>query len=137
MCDELVHHLQRAGDNARRDDVADGLTGVFHALEHAEHRFIGLRRFDKPHQHLRDDAEHPFAADDRAAQIVALHLLAAVGFRAEPNDLAVGQHHFETEHVVGGDAVFERVRSAGIGGHIAADGAGGLAGRIGRIEQPL
>ena len=33
--------------------------------------------------------------------------------------------------MVDGDAVLERVRSAGIGGHVAADGAGALARRIG------
>ena len=50
---------------------------------------------------------------------------------AKPQDRAVGQHGFESEHVVGRYAVFKRVRAAGVGGHVAADGAGGLAGRVG------
>ena len=46
---------------------------------------------------------------------------------------AVGQHHFDAEHVVDRDAVLERVRPAGVGRHVAADRAGPLARRIGGV----
>ena len=133
--DELVHHLQRAGHNACGDNFADRLARVVHALEHAQHRFVSLRRADEPDQHLRDDAEHPFTADHRAAQIVAVHLLAAFGLRSEPDNFAVRQDHFETQHMVGRDAIFQRVWATGVGSHIAADGTGRLAGRVRREEQ--
>ena len=133
--DELVHHLHGAGHDARRDDAADRLAGVVHAFKNAEHRLVSLGRPGEPDQHLRDDAKHPFAADDRPAQIVTVHLLAAVGSGSQPNHFAIGQHHLEAEHVVGRDAVFERVRPAGVGGHVAADGASRLARRIGCVEQ--
>ena len=37
--------------------------------------------------------------------------------------------------MVRGHAVFESVRSAGVGTDVATDGAGGLAGGIGRVKQ--
>ena len=41
--DRLVEHLQRGGDDAGADDVADGVGGVVDRLEDAEQRAIGLR----------------------------------------------------------------------------------------------
>ena len=54
---------------------------------------------------------------------------------AEPHDLAGHQHQLAAEHVVGGDAVFEAMHAAGILRHIAADSAGDLRGRIGRVIE--
>ena len=56
------------------------------------------------------------------------------GHAAGVDDGAIGQHGFEAEDVVGGDAVAEGVRAAGVFGDVAADGAGALAGGIGREE---
>ena len=78
-------------------------------------------------QTLRDDAEGPFGADDDAGQIVAGIVLRRA---AGAHDPAIGQHQFDAEDVIDGDAVFERVRPAGVGGDVAADGAGPLARRI-------
>ena len=49
------------------------------------------------------------------------------------DDAAVGQDDLDAEDVVDGDAVLERVRPAGVGGDVAADGAGALAGRVGGV----
>ena len=46
-------------------------------------------------------------------------------------DRAVAQHGLHAEHVIDGHAVLERVRAAGVGGHVAADRAGALARRVG------
>ena len=54
---------------------------------------------------------------------------------ANANDFAVGQDEFERGDVIGGDAVGERVRAAGIFSDVAADGAGFLAGGIGSEVQ--
>ncbi len=43
-----------------------------------------------------------------------------------PPDAAAGEHDFEPEHEVARDAVGKRLRAAGIGGEIAADGAASL-----------
>ena len=69
----------------------------------------------------------PSRADDDAGQVVARVVF---GRPARTHDPAVGQHEFDAEDVVDGDAVFERVRAAGVGGDVAADGAGPLARRV-------
>jgi hypothetical protein len=56
---------------------------------------------------------------------------------ADAQDLAVDQHQFDAEHVVGGQAVFEAVHAAGILRDVAADRAGDLRGRIGRVVEAL
>ena len=126
----LVHHLQRGRDDARADDLADRLRRVVDRFEHAEHRAAALRIARQPHPDLGDDAERPFAADDRADQVEPGRI-----FRrpADLHDLAVGQYHLDAQHVVHRDAVLERVRAAGVRGHVAADRAGPLARRIGCV----
>ncbi len=47
---------------------------------------------------------------------------------------AVGQDRFQSEYVVRGDAVRQGVRTTRVFRDISADGAGLLAGRIGRVE---
>ena len=54
---------------------------------------------------------------------------------AQANDLARHQHQLAAEQVVGGHAVFQAVHAAGILRHVAADRAGDLRGRIGRIVE--
>ena len=55
----------------------------------------------------------------------------------EPHDLAADQHHLDAEDVVGGQPVFEAVHAAGVLGDVAADRAGDLRGRVGRIVETL
>ncbi len=68
----------------------------------------------------------------RPSKIVALRIEIVA---AEFDDLAIHQHHLDFQDVVGRDAVFEAMRAAGVHGDVAADGAGELARRIGRIEE--
>ena len=133
--DELIHHLHRAGNDARSDDIADGLAGVLDVFENTEHGLVSLRGFDELNQHAGDDAEHSLTTNHPAAQVIAIWLFAAARFGAEPDDLAVGQHHLKTEHVIGGDTVLKRVRSAGVHGHITADRTGRLAGGVRREKK--
>ena len=53
------------------------------------------------------------------------------------DDLAVEGDQPHAEQVVDGDAVFQAMRAAGIHRDIAADGAGELRGRIGRVEEAV
>ena len=103
---------------------------------------VGEKRGHGPHlarmgneldRQFGDDAEGAFRADEKAGQVVADHALA--GGHAGPDDLTVGQHGGKPQHVVAGDAVLDAGRPAGIGGGVAAERAGGQAGRIGRIEK--
>ena len=49
------------------------------------------------------------------------------------NHLAIGQHHFQPQNVVGGNSIGQGVGTAGILRHVAADRAGLLAGGVGRV----
>ncbi len=126
--DALIHHFQSRRNDAGADDVADGIGRVVDRFEDAQHGAHALRIARQPNPDLGDDGQGSFAADEHAGQIEAGIVF---GRAAELDDRAIGQHHFDAQHVIDGDAVFERVRAAGVGGHVAADGAGPLARRIG------
>ena len=96
----------------------------------ARTRLHRLRLLENAHDDLGRDAEGALGAHEHARQIEAERVARAA---AQPHDLAVGHDHFEAEHVVGGHAVLERVRAAGVVGDVAADGARLLAGRIGGV----
>ena len=97
-----------------------------------QHGARAFRPLQDAHGDLGDDAEQTFRAGDDAEEIVAagVEMLAA-----EANDLAGDEHQFAAEQVVGGHAVFEAVDAAGILRHVAADAAGDLRGRIGRVVE--
>ncbi len=94
---------------------------------------ISLGLAQQLHRDGGRDADRAFGADEESRQIVAIGF---GRFAAELHDLAAGQHHFDAGHVVHGDAVQQGMRSAGILGHVAADGAGLLAGGIGCEVKP-
>ena len=83
---------------------------------------------------LGDHAQHAFRADEQPREIKAGLVL--VRAPAEPRRSAVRQHHFQAQHIIARDAVFQAARAAGVGGDVAADGAIRAAGGIGRIKQP-
>ena len=78
--------------------------------------------------------ELALGAADEAEEVVAgrVHRLAA-----DIEDLAVQGDEARAEEIVGGDAVFEAMGAARVHRDIAADRAGELGGRIGRIEEAL
>ena len=55
---------------------------------------------------------------------------------AELEYLTVGQHRGQVEHVVAGGAVLDGAQAAGVGGDVAADRAGLLAG-VGRVHEAV
>ena len=127
----LIHHLQRRGDDAGADDLADRVGGV---VDRSRTRRACVRtafglRVSRT-QTLVTMAKRPLAADDRAGQVEPGRIF---GRAADLHDAAVGQHGLDAQHVIDGDAVLERVRPAGVGGHVAADRAGPLARRIGGV----
>src|ERR1051326_1493449 len=54
---------------------------------------------------------------------------------AEAVHAAVFEYDFHAEDVVDGDAVLERMKPAGVSRDVAADTAGALRGRIGRVME--
>ena len=100
-------------------------------VEERDERLHRLRHRHHPQPDLRGDAERALGADERAEQVVA----GRVELRAaERDDLAVGEHDLQPADVVGGEAVLEAVRAAGVLGDVAADRADDLA-RVGRVEE--
>ena len=87
---------------------------------------------ENPHGDLGDDAKQSLRAGHQAEQVVAVgvQMLAA-----EADDLAGDQHHLDAEHVVGGQPVFQAMHAAGIFRDVAADRAGDLRRRVGRVEE--
>ena len=81
-----------------------------------------------PQHDLGGDAEGALGADEGAEQVVA------GGVAVERHQRAVGEHHLQPDHVVGGEAVLEAVCPAGVLGHVAADRADDLAGGVRRVE---
>ena len=121
-----------AGNDARGDDRRDRAAGRVGVGEGGEQRLDRLGRAQQPHRDLGRDPERALRADERADEVVA----GGVGRRAgaELDDLAVGRDDLEARHVVGGEAVLQAVRAAGVLGHVAADRADLLARRVGRVE---
>lgn len=76
--------------------------------------------------HLGGQRQGALGADDELGQVVAGGDLGDLAAGAD--DLAGGQRRLQAEHVVAGDAVFDRAHAAGVGADVAADAGGQLAG---------
>ena len=128
-----VHHLHAARDDAGADDRGDAIAGVCGRGKADQQCPRRWRLFEDAHGDLGDYPEQALGAGHHPHQIVALgiEMLAA-----EADDLAVHQHHFEAEQIVGGEPVFEAVHAARIFRDIAPDRAGDLARRVGRVIKP-
>ena len=131
---ERVHHLDGGGHDARGDDVGHHVARRGDRREVGQQRLHGLGHPHQPHGDLRDDPERALRAEHHAAQ-VRPGLLAGVA--ADRHQRAVGQHDLGGQHVVGGEPVLEAVRAAGVLRDVAADRAHLLAGRVGRVVQPV
>ena len=114
------------------DDPRHAFAGRLDLREADHQRARRLRLLQDPHRDLGDDAEQAFRSGDDPHQVVARGL---GGLAADPDDLARDQHDLAAEHVVGGHAVFQAMHAAGILRDIAADRAGDLRRRIGRIVK--
>ena len=77
------------------------------------------------HRDLGRDGESALGADEQLGQVVPARALDELAARAQ--HLAIGQHHFESEHVMAGHAVANGPHAAGVGGHVPAERAALLA----------
>ena len=116
------------------DHRGHGVAGLADVVE-AGHDAARQQRFG--HQLDRDlggHRQHPLAADDDAQQVEpgAVQRIAAEFHRLARRRKAA---HFL--HVVKREPVFQAMHAAGVFGHVAADGAGDLAGRVRRVVQPV
>ena len=127
-----VHHFHAARNDAGADDFGHALAGGLDLRETDHQRPRGFGLLQDPHRDLGDDAEQALGAGDDSHQVVARGL---GRLAADLDDFARDQHDFAAQHVVGGHAVFQAMHAAGILRDIAADRAGDLRRRIGRIVK--
>ena len=128
----LVEHLEAGRDDAGGDHVGDRVAGFPDVVEARHDAARDLRLRDQPDRRLDDHREHAFAADQHAHQVVAGRI---ERLRAERDRLARGGVAAHAQHVVQGQAVLQAVHAARVLGDVAADRAGDLAARIGRVVE--
>src|SRR5437588_8116463 len=127
---DAIQHLDRDRGDGAGGDFGHGAARVFAGFVNSQDSFHQFGFAHQPDGHLGDQGHGAFGAGEQAREVVA----GQVGQAAGLNHFAMGQHQFQAQYVVGGDPVGQSVRAAGVFGHVAADGAGALAGRVGRIE---
>ena len=84
---------------------------------------------------LGDHPECALAADEQFGQAQSGDVLQARA--AQSHRGAVGEHHLQAEHVVGGDAVLHAAQPAGVGGDVPADAADLVGRRVRRVPQAV
>ena len=129
----LVHHLKACGNDARGDQCSDGIAGIADVGKagHEAAGHGGPRH--QPHRDLGREGEHTLGADHQCQQVQAWCI---GGQAAELHRFAGRSVAAHAQHVVQGQAVLEAMHATGVLGDVAADGAGNLAGGIGRVVQP-
>src|SRR6185503_19933974 len=78
------------------------------------------------------DPECSFGADECSEQVVTRCIDSCA---SEIDDLASGENHSTTKHVVRGRSIFQAMNTAGTLGDVASDRAGWLARRIWNVIQ--
>ncbi|CAM2144652.1 hypothetical protein PT2222_160115 [Paraburkholderia tropica] len=130
----FVHHFETGGNDAGRDDAGHGVAAFHHVVEARHDDLRGLRTRDQLDRHFGHDGEHAFAADHDCEQIEPRRVERE---RAKLHDLAVHRDRAHAQHVMHGEAVLEAVHAARVFGNIAADRAGDLRRRIGRVIETV
>ncbi len=130
---QVVEHLERGRHDPRGDDPAHRLGGRVDRIEDGQQSPARLGVARQVHDRLGDDAKGPLVAHDQPGQVVAGVVF---GDPAGLDHRAVGHDERRPLDVVDRHAVLERVRPARVGRDIAADRAGPLARRVGRIMKP-
>ena len=122
-----IEHFHSHRRDGARGDFGHRASGVLVGFVYRQSGLDGFRLAHQARGYPRDQRHGALRPGQQARQIVSRQVeLGAAGLHHR----AIGQHHFEPQHVVGGDPVRQGVRSAGVFGDVAADGAGALAGRV-------
>ena len=132
---DFIHQFGRSGDNARLQHVVNGIAGVVQFGEHQLQRVAHLGHGNETQQDFGDHAERAFRTDEQLGQVIASDIFESLA--AGLDDVAVGQHDFQSHDIVVGNAVFDGAHAASVLGDVAAERRIFPAGRIGRIKQTL
>ena len=93
-----------------------------------------LRLGQQLHRDFDDDAEHAFRSGKEREQVEARGV---ERFGTERQTLAVDRQDLDLQDVVHGQAVFQAMHAARVLRHVAADRAGDLRRRIGRVVEAV
>ena len=127
-----VHVLDGNRDDAGGDDGGDAAAGGLGGGEAHQHGARALGGAEDADDDFGDDAQLTLGPDDEAQEIQP----GGIKMRAaQLHHRAIDEDEFGAEDVVGGDAVFQAMRAAGVHGDVAGDGAGELARRVRGIEE--
>ncbi|MNV37292.1 hypothetical protein D3C71_1288060 [compost metagenome] len=107
----------------------------FKRRQRQQHHIGGRRRVGQLQRCLDHDAQGAFRADHQLTEVVTAGVLdqAFVEFQ----QLAVAGHHLQPGHPFAGIAVADHADAAGIGGDVAADGAGTARREVHRVDQTV
>ena len=130
----LVHEFQRHRNNAAADNGIHRGTRDFNGIEGCQHGARAFGTAQNTHGHFRHNPQLSFTARDQAQPIITRRVQISA---ANVQHLTFNGHEFHAEQVIRRHAVFQAMRTAGIHHHIAANHAGQLRRRIGRIEKPI
>ena len=101
---KLIRNLQRAGKKARLKNAPQPF-GRSSDGRHAHGQRRAIRwQWQKFECYFRHHTQQPFSAREEARKIEACFVFMRA--TAHARDRAIGQHHFQTQHIIGGDAVF-------------------------------
>ena len=128
----LVHHFQPRRDDAGGDHVGHRIAARDDVAERGHDDACRGRFRDQLDRHFRDDAQHAFGADEDGQQVKARRI---ERFAAQFQHLAIDGDDAHAQHVVHGESVFQAMHAARVFRHVAADAAGDLRGRVGRVIQ--
>ena len=129
------HELQSGRHNAGHEDFGDHGARAFGRFKGGQQGVAVARIRQQAHHDFGHHAQGAFRTHEQLREVVAGGILQNVG--AGPDDLAVGQYHFQVQHVRAGNTVLHGFWAAGVVGHVAAQGGGSPRGRVWRIEHAL
>ena len=131
-CGDLIHHFKPGRYDASGDHVGDCLTGAAHVVESGEDALRPRRLRQQFDRDLCDDGEQAFGAGHQCQQVIAGGIKTVA---ADFKQFAFDRPCAQFQNVVHGETVLEAVHAAGVFSNIAADRAGDLARRVGRVIQ--
>ena len=114
------------------DDGGDGAAGGLDIGEHAQESLDCFREGKQPDGDLGGDAKGTLRAHENAPQVVPWNF---PGPGAQVDHGAVFQRHPHAQDMVGGGAVGQAVRAAGVFRDVPAQAARLLAGRVGGVAH--
>ena len=131
---ELVHHLEARGHDARADHARDRFARALDRRERRHDHLGGLRFRQELHGHFQDHGEEPLGPRHQREEVVARRI---ERLRPDLEHVALARDRAHARDVVDREAVLEAMHAAGILGDVAADGAGDLARRVGRVIEAV